>query len=170
MSAYVTVYNQGGEERLGRVSLNHAITMIHKGKARIMESVAGQYVGPYERPTAVELIRYVYARWKYNRTGRLPFSKRGVLRRDGFTCAYCGGKANTVDHIAPKSKGNPATWLNSVAACQPCNNAKGSDPLGVARHPDKGKQKGKLMQLAFQPTIPTFEEAYRWSHPEADWL
>lgn len=159
MSAYVTVYNQGGQERLGRVSLTHAITMVHKGKARIIQSIAGEYFGPYERPTAVELIRYVFARWKYNRTGALPFSKRGVLRRDGFVCAYCGDKANTVDHVKPKSKGNPATWLNSVAACQPCNNRKGSKSLEEAR-----------MKLNIQPYEPTFEEAYRWSHPEEDWL
>lgn len=158
MSATVIVYNQGGQERLGRVSLNHAITMIHKGKARIIEAVAGEYFGPYERPTAIELIKYVFAKWKYNRTGILPFSKRGVLRRDGFVCAYCGGRASTVDHILPKSRGNPASWENSVAACQPCNNRKAN------RTPEEAH-----MKLNFQPYRPTFENAYRWARPEDDW-
>lgn len=159
MSAMVIVYNQGGKERLNRVSLTHAIKMLHQGKARILESVAGEMFGPYERPTAVELVRYVFAKWKYNRTGVIPFSKRGVLRRDGFVCAYCGGKATTVDHVKPKSKGFPASWENSVAACQPCNNKKSDKFLHETS-----------MTLAFQPYKPTFEEAYRWSHPEADWL
>ncbi|UDL16394.1 HNH endonuclease [Microbacterium phage Zooman] len=170
MSATVVVYNLGGKEALNRVSLTHAIKMVHQGKARILASIKGEMFGPYERPTAVELVRYVFAKWKYNRTGVIPFSKRGILRRDSFTCAYCGGKATTVDHIKPKSKGNPASWENSIAACQPCNNAKGSDPLGVARFPSTNGKPGKLMTLAFQPYRPTFEEAYRWSHPEADWL
>lgn len=159
MSATVTVYNQGGKERLGRVSLTHAIKMLHQGKATILQSIAGEYFGPYEKPTAIELIRYVFAKWKYNRTGVMPFSKRGVLRRDGFVCAYCGGKATTVDHVKPKSKGFPASWENSVAACQPCNNKKGDKFLA---------QSG--MTLNIQPYMPTFEQAYRWSHPENDWL
>jgi hypothetical protein len=169
MSAYVIVYNQGGEERLGRVSLTHAIKLIHQHKATIKEWIEGEFFGPYERPTAIELVRYVFAKWKYARTGVMPFSKRGVLRRDGFECAYCGGKATTVDHIKPKSKGNPASWDNSIAACQPCNNAKGSDPLGVARYPGVNGKPGKLMTLNFQPHKPTFEQAYRWARGEDDW-
>ena len=159
MSATVIVYNQGGKERLSRVSLTHAIKMLHQGKARILESIAGEYFGPYEKPTAIELVRYVFARWKYNRTGVMPFSKRGVLRRDGFVCAYCGDKATTVDHVKPKSKGFPASWENSVAACQPCNNKKGDKFLEASG-----------MTLNIQPYMPTFEQAYRWSHPEEDWL
>lgn len=159
MSAYVTVYNQGGQERLGRVSLTHAIKMLHQGKATIKEFIKDEFFGPYERPTAIELIRYVFAKWKYNRTGVMPFSKRGVLRRDGFVCSYCGGRASTVDHVKPKSKGFPASWENSVAACQPCNNKKGDKFL---------EQSG--MKLNIKPYMPTFEEAYRWSHPENDWL
>lgn len=158
MSAYVTVYNQGGQERLGRVSLTHAIKMVHQHKATIMEFVAGEFFGPYERPTAIQLVKYVFAKWKYARTGVIPFSKRGVLRRDGFECAYCGGKATTVDHVKPKSKGFPASWSNSVAACQPCNNKKGDKFLEDAH-----------MRLNFKPYEPTFEQAYRWARAEDDW-
>ena len=155
MSATVTVYNMGGKEVLGRVGLQHAITMIHKGKAKILEAVTGEKFGPYERPKAVELLRYVYARWKYDRTGEVPFSKRGVLRRDGFKCAYCGKHADTVDHILPKWKGNAASWMNSIAACRPCNQKKGG------RSP---REAG--MKLNFNPRVPSFHEAYGWTHPE----
>ncbi len=155
MSATVTVYNLGGKEVLGRVGLNHAITMLHKGKARILEAASGEMIGPYVIPKAVELLRYVYARWKYDRTGEVPFSKRGVLRRDGFTCAYCGKHADTVDHILPKWAGNAASWMNSIAACRKCNQAKGG------RSP---REAG--MKLKFNPRVPSFHEAYNWSHPE----
>ncbi len=157
MSAYVTVYNQGGAEYLGRVSLHHAITMIHKGKAIVKDFIEGAPFGPYERPTAVELVRYVHAKWKYDRKGVVPFSKKGVLRRDGHVCAYCGGHATTVDHVMPKWEGNAATWNNSVAACFPCNNKKGG------RSP---AQAGMPIKYVRTPWTPSFADAYRWSHVE----
>lgn len=58
-------------------------------------------------------------------------SRKLIMQRDGFTCAYCGSKANTVDHIKPESRckkdndtHNGWTWGNLVAACQPCNQKK----------------------------------------------
>jgi 5-methylcytosine-specific restriction endonuclease McrA len=39
-------------------------------------------------------------------------------------CAYCGGPAQTVDHVLPKSRGGASSWLNLVAACFGCNRAK----------------------------------------------
>ena len=153
MSATVTVYNMGGKEVLGRVGLQHAITMLYKGKAILKEWIEGEHIGPYDRPTAVELVQYVYAKWKYDRTGEVPFSKRGVLRRDNFECAYCGGKADTVDHILPKWQGNAASWMNSIAACRKCNQSKGG------RTPREAN-----MKLKFSPRVPTFSEAYNWTH------
>ena len=38
--------------------------------------------------------------------------------------AYCGGKAETVDHIVPRSRGGLLTWENAVAACLRCNHRK----------------------------------------------
>lgn len=151
MSAAVVVYNLGGEERLGRVSLTHAITMIYKGIARVLTAVDGEHFGPYERPSAIELTRYVVAKWKYNRTGAVPFTKRGCLQRDNFTCCYCGGRANTVDHVLPKWQGNALTWTNAVAACKRCNTKKGG------RSP---REAG--MKMLFNPRTPTFAEAYSY--------
>ena len=48
-----------------------------------------------------------------------------MLRRDRHTCAYCGGRADTVDHILPRCRGGGDTWFNLVAACQSCNGLKG---------------------------------------------
>ena len=64
------------------------------------------------------------------------WSRRGVLERDGHRCAYCGGPANTVDHVRPRSRWpkptQANTWLNTVAACATCNNRKGGRSLAEA--------------------------------------
>jgi 5-methylcytosine-specific restriction endonuclease McrA len=54
------------------------------------------------------------------------FSKRNVLKRDKYTCQYCGdqGRDLTIDHIVPKSKGGQTCWDNVVAACEKCNKTK----------------------------------------------
>lgn len=53
-----------------------------------------------------------------------------VLRRDNFTCRYCGASAPdvklTVDHVLPVALGGPNAATNLVAACAPCNAGKSS--------------------------------------------
>lgn len=44
-----------------------------------------------------------------------------ILKRDRFTCHYCGGPAGTVDHVIPKAKGGTDHPTNLVAACARCN-------------------------------------------------
>lgn len=51
-------------------------------------------------------------------------SRHDILRRDGWTCAYCAGFANTIDHVYPESRGGGSSWGNLVAACSPCNGEK----------------------------------------------
>jgi len=48
-----------------------------------------------------------------------------VLTRHSWTCHYCGGPADTVDHVIPKSQGGSDDAGNLVAACTSCNSAKG---------------------------------------------
>jgi 5-methylcytosine-specific restriction endonuclease McrA len=56
------------------------------------------------------------------------FSRRGMLRRDGFTCQFCGLRPGaerlTIDHVLPRSRGGPTSWENCVSACEPCNRRK----------------------------------------------
>ncbi len=53
-----------------------------------------------------------------------------VLRRDRFTCTYCGAKAPNVelhvDHITPESLGGTNTPSNLTTACVDCNSGKSS--------------------------------------------
>ena len=154
----VTVYNLGGAEALGTVSVHHAIHMVYKGKATIREIVEGQKFGPFDFPKAVELVKYVVAKWKYSMTGRVPFRRVGVLIRDNYTCAYCGkqGKklVTTVDYVLPKWQGNHLTWNNAVAACEPCNFEKGG------RSPEEA---GMPLKYA-KPYTPLFQDAYAFVH------
>ena len=86
------------------------------------EAVEGESFGPFPLPRVLRLVRYVALRCR----GKAPkWSRSLLLQRDGFSCAYCGGRATTVDHIVPRSRGGRTTWLNTVAACRPCNSGKG---------------------------------------------
>lgn len=120
--ADVLVLN-AGYEPLHRVSLKHAITMLVREVAVVEEAVEGHSFGPYPLPRVLRLVRYVAMRWRYRSAGQPPCTKDGVKRRDRM-CAYCGGPAQTVDHVLPRSRGGDSTWLNLVAACEPCNHRK----------------------------------------------
>ena len=129
---------------LHRVSLRHAIRMLFREVAEIHEAVPDQVIGVFPMPTAVRLVRYVVTRWLF---GRQPaWSKSKVLSRDGHACGYCGRKATTVDHIIPQSRGGKNTWLNTVAACNGCNQQKADRTPAEAR-----------MVLRTTPTVPAWE-------------
>lgn len=51
---------------------------------------------------------------------------RLVLERDGHVCTYCGGVADTADHVLPRYRGGGDDLGNLVAACRRCNSAKGT--------------------------------------------
>lgn len=54
-----------------------------------------------------------------------------ILKRDNFTCRYCGRKTPEVileiDHIVPVSKGGTNDLNNLVTSCRDCNRGKGAD-------------------------------------------
>lgn len=60
----------------------------------------------------------------YRSTAHWKKLRLQVLRRDAYTCTYCGDVATQVDHVWPKSKGGEDTLDNCVAACERCNYAK----------------------------------------------
>jgi hypothetical protein len=59
-----------------------------------------------------------------------------VLRRDNFTCRYCGRGAPevklTVDHVVAGALGGRDEPSNLVAACADCNNGKSATPADAA--------------------------------------
>ena len=60
-----------------------------------------------------------------------------VLDRDGPACVYCGcdfqapTAVATTEHLVPRLKGGPSWFENEVAACKPCNQARGHQSLGA---------------------------------------
>lgn len=74
-------------------------------------------------------------------------TNRSLFRRDMCICAYCQQEFDehdlTRDHIIPRAQGGKDLWMNVVASCYGCNNAKGD------RTP---KEAG--IQLAYVPYVP----------------
>jgi 5-methylcytosine-specific restriction endonuclease McrA len=76
---------------------------------------------------------------------RVTLTKREIMRRDNFTCQYCGQHSArlTVDHVTPRRLGGIHWWDNLVAACPQCNHRKGGRTLAEAH-----------MKLLHQPDEP----------------
>jgi 5-methylcytosine-specific restriction endonuclease McrA len=66
---------------------------------------------------------------------RVKLTKREILRRDDYTCQYCGVRTPylTIDHIVPRRLGGHHDWDNLVAACPSCNHRKGGRTLEQAQ-------------------------------------
>ncbi|WEG09876.1 HNH endonuclease [Microbacterium horticulturae] len=120
-----TLVLNAGYEPLAVVSFRRALVLVMNDKATIIERVEESPVlaagGAFDRPAVIILTRYVHL----PHPGHVPVTRRGVLRRDAFRCAYCGGHAATIDHVQPRSRGGADSWENLVACCQRCNNVKG---------------------------------------------
>jgi len=135
---------------LNVVNWKRAMCLIAKGKVqvlkhseRIIRTAEGIAIKVPAVMRLIKLIRMLYR-------NRVPFSKKNILVRDGFKCAYCGnGKERlTIDHIIPKSSGGRTTFENCVSSCKSCNNKKGG------RTPSNARMYLKVK--AYQPTIAEF--------------
>jgi 5-methylcytosine-specific restriction endonuclease McrA len=82
---------------------------------------------------------------------RVKLTKREILRRDKYTCQYCGRHSPhmTIDHVTPRRLGGTHWWDNLVAACPACNHQKGGRKLEEVR-----------MRLLHQPYEPKATAAY----------
>ncbi len=83
--------------------------------------------------TAITLVKE-YAAVVVNRhTIRRLYSNRSfrkyILERDHYTCYFCGGPGDTIDHLLPRARGGHTTPLNCVCACNLCNQAKADHDL-----------------------------------------
>ncbi|OXR40268.1 hypothetical protein B7C42_07693 [Nocardia cerradoensis] len=87
-----------------------------------------------------------------------------VLRRDNYTCRYCGAKAETspltVDHVVPVALGGGDGPGNLVTACAACNSGKTStvpdQPL-VEQVADDALRWAKAMNVAAAERAAVFE-------------
>ncbi|WP_216892523.1 HNH endonuclease [Nocardia alni] len=86
-------------------------------------------------PSVIRLRNYVRVPYR----ARVPMTRAALMHRDRYRCAYCGGKAETIDHVIPRSRGGAHSWENCVASCAPCNHLKAdkllSDLGWTVHHP-----------------------------------
>lgn len=132
-------------EPLGNIDFPKAVRMLFRNVAVVVDGDETRMIGPHPWPKVIRLIREVVEKW-IDRPA--AWHRGGVFIRDGHRCAYCGGKATTLDHVLPKSRGGRWEWTNIVAACggpTGCNGRKG------ARTPEEAD-----MPLVFaRPYVPT---------------
>jgi 5-methylcytosine-specific restriction endonuclease McrA len=108
---------------LAVVAARRAVVLVLKEKADVVESNGVLYRSQFvemSAPTVVKLRYFVHVPFRAG----TALSRRAVFARDDWTCQYCGGPAENVDHVVPKSRGGEHTWENVVAACRRCNSRK----------------------------------------------
>ena len=135
---------------LNVVSWKRAVCLQVKNKVKVLRYsgttiMTGEGVS-VRVPLIIKLIKFIRMIYR----SRVPFSKKNVLIRDGFMCAYCrthNGRL-TIDHIVPKSRGGRTEFENCVAACRACNHKKGN------QLPSEAKMYPQVK--AYQPTISEF--------------
>ncbi len=79
--------------------------------------------------------RFWHPKSPYERIPLTAKQRYEILKRDNFTCRYCGRKPPevvlNVDHIISVYDGGTNEPSNLTASCEPCNKGKGSDSLSI---------------------------------------
>lgn len=143
-------------------STRRAIGLIVNGKAKLVLNGRGEIKTvsrSFPRPSIIRLDLMV----KRPRL-RVRLTKREVLRRDDYTCQYCGQRASylTIDHVIPRRLGGKHTWENLVAACPGCNHRKGGRTVEQAQM--------RLLRLPGEPPASATYIFGRHLPDNLDWL
>nr|WP_196776944.1 HNH endonuclease [Haloechinothrix halophila] len=112
-------------EPLTALSLRRAVVLVVCGKAEVVHGdpsglLLHSATVTVPVPSVIRLNNYVRVPYR----GMVPLTRAGLMHRDRYRCAYCGAKAETIDHVVPRSRGGQHTWENCVACCTRCNHRK----------------------------------------------
>lgn len=130
-------------EPLHVCNTKRALALVLGGKAEIILNGRGTIrsaTREFDIPSVIRL-GYMVRRPRL----QVSLTKREILRRDEYTCQYCGNRSHilTVDHVIPRRLGGKHIWTNVVAACPACNRRKGG------KLPDKANM--LLRRSPFEP-------------------
>lgn len=136
---------------LNTVSWRRAVTLVLNGKTEVIkyaDKVIKLANGTFFKvPVLIKLLKVIRTIYR----NKVPFSKRNVMIRDNFKCAFCGScNELTIDHVIPSSRGGKTEFDNCVTCCIKCNAKKGD------RTPTECK-----MYLQKRPYSPTISEFFR---------
>lgn len=108
------------------VTRRHALKALATERAEVLCLDTWRRKALYEISDIHDFVCILYPSVQAIKDSKLKMGKgyRGVLERDEHVCQYCGKKANTVDHVVPKSRGGSSAPNNLVAACMSCNQKK----------------------------------------------
>lgn len=149
-------------EPLNVCSIRRAIGLMITGKASLVLNGRGEIrtiSQIFPRPSIIRLDKMVR-----RPRPKVRLTKREVLRRDEYTCQYCGIHTPylTIDHIIPRRLGGVHSWENLVAACPTCNHRKGGrTPEQVSMH---------LLQIPLEPPASAEYLFGRHLSDNQDWL
>lgn len=110
-------------EPLSIVPVRRAVVLLLDGKADLVHDTGAALRAErlqVPEPSVIRLRSFV--RVPFRR--RAPLTRRSVFLRDGHACQYCGKRAESIDHVVPRSRGGRHVWENVVASCSRCNTAK----------------------------------------------
>nr|WP_051406630.1 HNH endonuclease [Williamsia sp. D3] len=118
-------------EPLAAISIRRAIVLVLRERADVIhEDGAGPLIHSAEMalavPSVIRLRNYVRVPYR----AVVPMTRAALMQRDRSRCGYCGAKADTIDHVVPRSRGGTHTWDNCVACCASCNHKKADRLLG----------------------------------------
>ncbi len=112
-------------EPLTALPLRRAVVLVVCGKADVVHGDAAGLVlhsatASVVAPSVIKLCTYVRVPYR----ARVPMTRAALMHRDRYRCGYCGARAETIDHVVPRSRGGEHCWENCVACCSLCNHRK----------------------------------------------
>lgn len=139
---------------VARISPERAIVLVMQKKAYVIQAqedhIFRSKTITWPVPAIVGLTKYHKLPGHFYGSARL--SVNALLRRDNWTCQYCGRRKQelrrteflTRDHVFPVSRGGEDRWENVALACNTCNNKKSDKTPAEANM--------VLLRVPFAPT------------------